>query len=388
MVTPMRRVSKSLPILFALVVLSAANPAPAQSTAAVPSSGAVQSPTDIFTVASVPVDATAASAIAAREAARTDGQRRAFAILLGRLTLAADHARLPRVPDAKLTDMVRDFEVANERSSAVRYLADYTFRFRPEEVRQLLRGAGIPFAETVSKPVTVLPVLRQGGSAVLWDDPNPWREAWADRKGQGGLVPLVVPLGEAADVTAVSPDQAVAGDPDALAAIAARYGGGDVLIAQATFGDGAQLDIAVRRVSGAIVTPISTATFRPNPDESQADMMARAVTSAVADLEEVWKRQTLLGSGEESVLTADVPIGGLADWLYVRDHLKGVAAISRSDILMLGKSAARLEIHYSGDPARLQLALAQRDLTLSGSGASWTLQRRGAAPASTSTSTQ
>jgi len=39
----------------------------------------------------------------------------------------------------------------------------------------------------------------------------------------------------------------------------------------------------------------------------------------------------------------------------------------------------RAELHYAGDPARLQLALAQRDLALSGGGTAWTLQRRGAA---------
>ncbi len=131
---------------------------------------AAATPGDIFTVADIPVDATANSALAAREAARIDGQRRAFGVLIERLTLAADRGRVPRLSDQQLTELVRDFEVANERSSAVRYLADYTFRFRPDEVRQVLRSAGIPFAETMSKPVTVLPVLRQGGATALWDE--------------------------------------------------------------------------------------------------------------------------------------------------------------------------------------------------------------------------
>jgi hypothetical protein len=109
--------------------------------------------------------------------------------------------------------------------------------------------------------------------------------------------------------------------------------------------------------------------------------MGRAVAASIADLEDAWKRQTVVGFGSEAVLTADVPISGLADWLYVRDHLMGVPAITRSNLLFLGKSGARLEIHYSGDPAKLQLALAQRDLTLSGSGASWILQRRVSASA-------
>ena len=42
---------------------------------------------DVFTVAAVPVDATAANASAARDAARSDGERRAYTMLLDRLTL-------------------------------------------------------------------------------------------------------------------------------------------------------------------------------------------------------------------------------------------------------------------------------------------------------------
>ncbi len=194
--------------------------------------------------------------MAAREAARIDGQRRAFRMLLERLTIAADHPRLPRVGDQQLTDMVRDFEVASERSSAVRYLATYTFRFRPDAVRTLLRDAGIPFAETVSKPVIVLAVLRRDDRTLLWDDPNPWRAAWSARAGAGGLVPLVVPSGDAADGAAIDPDQALAADRAALGRIAARYGGGDVLIAAATQRPSGALQTNLRRVSVGAATEI------------------------------------------------------------------------------------------------------------------------------------
>jgi hypothetical protein len=363
--TALRRASKAWLCALVLVAIAAPRGAAAQDAAGV------------FTVANVAVDATAASAIAAREAARLDGQRRAFGLLMARLTLAADRGRIPKPPDSRLTDMVRDFEVANERSSAVRYLADYTFRFRPEDVRRLLGDAGIPYSETPSKPVIVLPVLHRDGSSNLWDDPNPWRDAWANFKGQAGLVPLVVPLDEAADVAAIGPGQAVAGDPDALAAIAGRYGGSDLLIAEATIGDGGQLDAVVRRVAGGAPTPISAASYRPNPGEDAGAVRARAVAASDGDLEAAWKQQTLLSFGSEAALTADVALGSLGDWLFIRDHLVGVAAIRHADILSLGKQAARVEIHYTGDPARLQLALAQRDLALTGSGASWTLQRRG-----------
>ncbi|HEX3498355.1 MAG TPA: DUF2066 domain-containing protein, partial [Stellaceae bacterium] len=355
------------------LILLVAHAGPArQATAAAAS--------DIFTVADVPVDATAANAVAARDAARLDGERRAFRQLLERLTLVADRGRLPRVGDQQLTDMVRDFEVANERSSGIRYLATYTFRFRPETVRALLRDAGIPFAETVSKPVVVLPVLRRDDAAVLWDDPNPWRAAWSDRTGSSGLVPLVVPLGDAEDVAAIGPDQALAADPAALTRIAAHNGGGDILIAAATQRSGGELQTSLRRVSASGTSEIAKASFQPAPGESDSAFMARAVAASVADVEEGWRRDNVLATGKEGVLTAAVPLnGGLAEWLVVRDRLRGVPTVKRSDVLTLGRQAARIEIHYLGDPARLRVALAQRDLVLDGGEDSWTLRPRSGA---------
>ncbi len=107
--------------------------------------------------------------------------------------------------------------------------------------------------------------------------------------------------------------------------------------------------------------------------------MARAVTASVGDVEEAWRRDNVLAAGSEGVLVAAVPLAGLADWLAVRERLKGVPAVKRSDLVALGKQNGRVELHYLGDPTRLRFALAQRDLVLDGAGDSWTLRPRGGA---------
>jgi Uncharacterized protein conserved in bacteria (DUF2066) len=101
--------------------------------------------------ATVKVDATADSAAAARETARIDGQRRALAAVIERLSGASEPAKPPKLDDKAITDMVASFEVANERMSAVRYVADYTFHFRPSKVRRLVRVVETPPAENGSK---------------------------------------------------------------------------------------------------------------------------------------------------------------------------------------------------------------------------------------------
>src|SRR3546814_14129842 len=107
---------------------------------------------------------------------------------------------------------VRDFSVAHEKIGGGHYIASLTVRFNPEEVRQLLRARDIPYAETVSRPVLVLPVYVAAGAARLWDGPNPWFDAWAAQPPAEGLQPFTVPLGDLSDLRTVIGQQAMAHD--------------------------------------------------------------------------------------------------------------------------------------------------------------------------------
>ncbi len=339
---------------------------------------------DIFAV-SVPVDATAANANAARDAARLDGERRAYGALLDRLTLAGDRARLPAASDAMLNDIIQGFEVANERRSTVRYLADYTFHFRADAIEQLLRDQKIPFAETLSKPLIVLAVLEGPNGPVLWDDPNPWRDAWGRAKLSQGLVPLVVPLGEVEDVAAIDAAAAETGDDAKLQAISINYGDGDVLVTRATIrqaDDAKALDITSTRYapgqSGAEQSWVSS--FAANPGESDPDFLARAVAGAADQVMQAWKQANIIDYTQTGDIVVSVAASDLPSWLAVRDQLAAIPAVQKLDLVALDRQRALVALHYVGGAAQLRLALAQRDLDLVGADPDWTLQRRGATP--------
>src|SRR3546814_9903356 len=153
---------------------------------------------------------------------------------------------------------VRDFSVAHEKIGGGHYIASLTVRFNPEEVRQLLRARDIPYAETVSRPVLVLPVYVAAGAARLWDGPNPWFDAWAAQPPAEGLQPLTVPLGDLSDVTEISAEQAMAGDAERLRSIAQKYGAFGTLVAVA------RLTVDTR--SGPPTMPGEMTRHTPTPD--------------------------------------------------------------------------------------------------------------------------
>ncbi len=321
---------------------------------------------DVFTVSGISVDETADTAAAARAAAFRRGQRAALATMLRRLTLRTDHGRLPAVDKERLDFMVQALEVADEKTSDVRYLANMTVTFKPAEIRRLLREAGVPFAESTSKPVLVLPVLQQDDRLVLWDDPNPWREAWSQLPQVGDLVPLIVPVGDLSDIADVDAAQAAEGDPLRLSAIASRYRAGDVLVAVATLSETAistRIDIAASRIGAPNQTPILL-NFETSEPATIPALLFDAATGVAAAVEDLWKSTNIIEFDRPGRLLLAVPLTSLEQWISVERRLNNIASISNVSLISLTRDSAEVEIIHFGDETQLAATLAQQDLAL------------------------
>ena len=343
--------------------------------------------------ATVRVDATADSADAARELARVDGQRRALMQVIDRLSgSSADSSKPPNLDDKTITDMVESFEVANERMSAVHYLADYTCHFRPSKVRRLVHIAdrapsdanGKPSAvEGGGKPLVVLPVYKDSARTVLWEDPNAWREAWAQRSADSGAARLTVPLGDASDLAIIDAGRAEAGKSDALTAIAQRNGGDEAIVALATASrEGDQLiglDVTTKRYRSGHLTDAHNTRLDANSGESTDDFLRRAADTIADEIASGSKKGSAPRPDQTASLNASVPIESIGDWVRVRDRLASVAAIRKVDLVSLNRHEAKIQIKYVGGSDQLKSSLAGVDLGLDGTDPVWRLQLSGVA---------
>jgi Uncharacterized protein conserved in bacteria (DUF2066) len=348
--------------------------------------GRAQTAPEVFQVSGIPVDATAADAVTAREQALLQGQIEGMGRLLRRLVPATDHGRLPAVGPGQIERYVANFEIADERVSSNQYLARLTVRYEPDAVRELLQSSAVPYAETVSAPVVVLPLYDTAGGPRLWPEDNPWWQAWAEHLDPERLLRLVLPLGDLEDMATVTPDTALAGDTAALAALAGRYAADDVLLVIATprgSGDAAPgaeasaaaaapaLEIEMRRSGIGQANPPETLVARP--DETLEDLMAEAVVGLQDSLDERWKSANVLRYDQAATMVVDIPIARLADWVEISRGLQGLSEVDRVDITTFARNNVRAQIRYIGDQVRFEEALGRLGLALSRRGESWLL---------------
>jgi hypothetical protein len=342
--------------LLAVLLLLCAR-APAQTTPTPPGA-------DPYTT-TVTVDATADNVVHARDKARTDGQRKALAQIADTLAGGPGKGKLPTLGDNQITDMVVSFEVANERMTTVRYTADYTYHFRAADVQRVLAKAGIappttPAGATTGgggKPALVLPIYQVGTQLVLWDDPNPWRDAWAERNGGDHLT---LPLGDVTDLSAIDADKARDGDSPALAAIGKKYGADDVLVAFAALRGPAEspagLDIAVRHYRGGQLVDTHGQSLDANPGESPSDFFRRAAQATASAIGSNWQGVAVQPT-QQGTLTVAVSITGLDDWIKIRDRITSLPAIRKIELRSLSRQEATIDVDYVGDTDQLSAAL-------------------------------
>ncbi len=338
---------------------------------------------DVFAVRGLAVDITAESALEARREALREGQRRALGQVLRRLTLRTDHLSLPDPDDDVIAQFVATVEVAKEKTSTVRYLAELTVRFKRNAVRGLLRSVGIRFSETRAKPILVLPVFEKGAALSLFEDSNVWRNAWGrlDLR-EDSLLPLRLPIGDLKDITTLTADAALAGKQQQLQNLARRYGVENVLTAHAVLG----IDLAsggVPRVQVNLLRfgPGGRSTevldYSVNVGNDLEGALNRLALRVVVDQQEQWKRRTQLSFGSDTSLSAQVPLSGLGDWLIVRKRLGAAAMVRSFKLLGISRQDAQVVIDYLGDPDSLVVSLAQRDLNLARVDGFWVLRLAG-----------
>ena len=326
--------------------------------------------TEIYTISDIQVDERATDEVSAKTAGLAKGQREALQRLLERMTLRTDHGRLPQVTDDVVSQALRDFVVSDEKFGGGRYLATLTVRFKPEEVRNILRQNGIPFAEVQSRAHLLLPVYQDAGSTLLWDEPNPWFDAWLGRELPTGLVPLVLPLRDLSDISGISADQAVSGDEGRLQAMAEKYSafGAVVAAVQPTEESGTGvpvLDVLMTTyLPGEPAWTVNT-TVRGQEGEEPGALFQAAASELIVELEEAWKRDNLEQPGSEQQIRVVVPVSRLGEWLDIKRKMASIPSVKQLNVARLSVREAEVDLTFLGQQDQLRRALAQKDLDMS-----------------------
>ena len=387
--------------LFRTAALAAA----AALLAAAPAAGPLAAEESIFWVRDVPAKGKGKSAGAARRDAALNAAPSALDRLLRRLTSARDHEFLPPVPPERARAMVRGLEVVRAKRRKTKdgrsFDGALSYLFRPGTVGAFLKSEEIAWSSRRSDPVLVLPVWRDESGAILWDDPNPWRDAWLSAEREPGLVPVVLPEGNLKDLQTIDAAQASERDAERLTAIAGAYGAKQVLVAVAApggagaddrapegaeegavadgedgaeeragesgeedtgkrageqAGEGGEEGVEEKAEKGGLTVSAALFNLRSGDVEELEPItagggtaMAEAAAALNAWLQERWKDRVIVPDGPVATTRVVLRFDDLAAWVRVRENLVAAPSVTSHRVIAFSRGEAQLALTHRGN---------------------------------------
>ncbi len=335
---------------FLAVALILAGPAAAQDNS-------------LYTVSGVHVDATGASSTEALNAAIAQGRAKAWQTLYRRLTRQVDWPRQPALDATELVRLGRGYNIANERRSTTRYVADVTYLFNPASVARTLRAAQIAFSQAQAKRILLIPM-----------SPTVSHGAWAQALTAPAFKESAVPftLLAAEDDAALASLNFDAATWNDVSAVAAKNRVTEVGLAQVVSANG-KLTVNIRRL-GLGEQPSKVSADVPLLQNASATYPA-AAQAAVRTIEEMWKTRSAIDFSQRGRLTADVRIASLEQWGEIQSTLGSVSNVTGFTVTAMDMNYARINLNYLGGIDQTREALAGAGLSLTNRGGQWMLAK-------------
>lgn len=363
-----------------------------------------------FQVSNVKVDVAAANADAARYAGWRQAQRLAWKMLWTRTNGGTG---VPALSDSQLEAIVSGIEIQSEQAGPTRYVATLGVLFDRARAGQIL---GVQGRTMRSPPLLVIPILWQGGAVTSYETINEWQKGWARFRTGDSAIDYVRVTGNAADPLLLNAGQVGRrsrnwwrvlldqyGAADVIIPIArlerqfpggpvlgrftARYGPDNALIGSFSLrasSDAAlpeMIDQAIQRIDGLYTQALLEGTLRPDPSliiEEPVDADALAIEN----------------STDVPVDVVDAPVPGVNSFVVQYDTpnvtsvsqsesalrgIPGVQSANTSSLALGGTSV--MSVTFAGNVDALRSALQSRGFTVTASGNTLRISRKGATAA-------
>lgn len=333
----------------------------------------------------VEVDVTGKDAADAREQAMMKAHTDALSELLGKFTTPEQVSGIITSLDpGRINALVRGTEVLDEKISSNRYRARLQVTFDADEISMLIgkngTGNNPQQVANVIGSFLIIPFYEEDGTQMLWEESNPWRNAW---KAQGLEVTsgdIVVPFGDASDTKVVDIQNVTSANFSALLPLTLRYGVSDIVILQAkiTRNPELQLDVVKRRINRT-QNEVNLTTYRADPQETKDTLLARAARDISEALEhkktEEMEVSKTVSGGERNKMMVLASISTLSSWTQLRSKLSSLPMVDKLEMLALAPQQVDLIIHYRGTPDSLGNAITSLNIRLVKNADYWVISR-------------
>ena len=226
----------------------------------------------------------------------------------------------------------------------------------------------------------IIPSYEEDGTVLLWDDGNPWRNAWKITGIEAATGDIIVPYGDKADMSVIDVKSLSSANFAALLPMTVRYGVTDIVLLHAKFTQASDttLEVVKRRVNRT-QNEVNVLTYRADPQENRDALMARATRDIVDSLEhkknDASESTKTVYGGDHGTIMLLASISTLNSWTQLRAKLSSLPMIDKLEPLAISPQQVDLLVHYRGAADSLANAITAQNIRLVQNPNYWVISR-------------
>lgn len=269
----------------------------------------------------------------ARNLAVKNARRDAFAILLARLSLEAN--LLKKMTDEDISDMVRSEQVIDEKIAGNNYSATFNITFAKDFVEHILAQKSLSIAasgQNFDSASLVVPVKILQRKILLWENSNDWRASI--NKALEGNNNFKIPVADIENVVTLTPENVNKITIDEMNPLFSKYNSANayfLLFSQDGLGSKASVVVRIfNRDSGISQAKLNFA----NTDNLEGqDLLDKIAQKSLEYLQGLKNSSSVAQSSlEQLVLSLEIPITKLGDWLMIKNKIETSGFVSKLSV--------------------------------------------------------
>ena len=285
-----------------------------------------------------------------REKALNTAYKQALLRYLNWVTLEQKEEIVKLIDSIVIKDFVSGYSIDSEKFKKNKYNALISVNFEKKKIIDFLESKFIKYSLQEGPKTLILPLMHFNNRLILWDDPNPWFEAWLSRPLDPNLNKFLLPTGEVGDLITLSAIDAKNLQYYKLKNISVKYGVKKILVLIVNVNkekNDYTLDLKV--FNGLEQKEVSLEGFNFLPGNDLNKDLLKLANQFSFYYDDLWVKKNIDKNNLKSRWVVEIRYTKFNQWIKFKNRLLNSDKVKNLVVSRLSNKKAILEINIVSD---------------------------------------
>ncbi len=249
------------------------------------------------------------------------------------------------INDTSSKDYVSGYSIENEKFTQDKYSALVTVNFDKQKIEQLLTGKKVDYFLKKGPRTLLIPLVKFKDRLILWDDPNPWFDAWLRRPLDSNLTEFILPSGEVDDLITLNAEEAESLKYYKIKNLTSKYSAEEALVLIVNlFETNNKYSFNLEAYNGLKQEQISLQQLGAKSSNKLNEDLLLLANKFADNYDDMWVKKNIDRIGNNTILYINVYYQNFNEWIKIKNFLKKNNLVKYFKVTSLSYEKADIEL--------------------------------------------